>query len=171
MKASKRTLLFVAVSVVSLIGVSGCLASFLRDDYADKAERLHPLVSQKGASRTTVLKAFGPPDTTYGENANKVDTYLAPNDTWIEKSESKRTQLGSCGPNLDCFVFVSVLASAFEVVIDPMWSMVVAVEGRDATKCEYVITYNKDDHVSNVEVRYPRGFPQNVCGSHAASPR
>ncbi len=162
-KIPNRSLLLATVIAVTFC-TPGCVATRRLIEYRGVAERMHVLQQQKGSQRSEILHYFGQPRASRVEDDKIVDSYLAPNDTWIHRSF-----LVTEDPPFGCLLMFPICIVE-EATVDPVWSAVLAHENREETQCEYVVTYGKDERVSSVELRYPRELGPSVC-SGATAPR
>ncbi len=64
-----------------------------------------------------------------------------------------------------------MIAIGAEIVVDPVMTSVYLIQGRDATKCEYLITYDKNDRAERIDVRTPVGFSPDLCPTGQSNAR
>jgi len=177
MKASLRSLLVAALALGNLFG-SGCLAHFIGEDFAKEAKKGEVLVASKGLSRSVIIGECGQPTSTQVEDGKKLDNYLLPNEKWIQIFAPP-----SPGPKNRGMPFIgltdlwplllplAVIVWTIDIVGDPIAIVTYEYQNRDATKCEYTVTYDQKDDVSNVKVSYPRGFGPEICAGEAETSR
>ncbi|HVN89582.1 MAG TPA: hypothetical protein VMT61_07205 [Candidatus Binataceae bacterium] len=112
-----------------------------------------------------MIQALGNPDATRIEDSKKIDDYLLPNHTWHESFTPWDTGSWSppSGGDLRFLAMVLMIAIGIEIMVDPMMTFVYLIQGRDATKCEYLITYDKNDRAERIDVRTPEGFSPDLC--------
>ena len=164
----------IALLLHSSICTSGCFAHALHQRYAEQALGAHSVL-QKGTSRSDVTRVLGNPSTTTTDDGKAVDTFSVPNDTWAEGySGSSSVSGGDFRPGPGDAQFLAALlmiALAVELVVDPVLTCVYLYQARDATRCEYKVTYDEKGCVEKLDVTYPQGFGTNVCASWITTPK
>ena len=177
---SNRSFFLIILLFNVICSSSGCFAHSLHQQYAEQALGAHSVL-RKGASQSDVTKVLGNPRTRNIDNGKTVHTFLVPNDTWSEgyysggSADSSSTSVGRPGtggvPDPQAMLGLIMIALAVELVVDPVLTCVYMYQNRDATKCEYKVTYDKSACVENLEVNYPQGFAPNACASWITTPK
>jgi outer membrane protein assembly factor BamE (lipoprotein component of BamABCDE complex) len=166
-------LYLLTIVTLGALSNSGCFAILVVGRHYGKEALAAPTLSDKGKSRSELINALGTPSATQIDNGKTTDVFLLPNNTWIvdAKDDFSSAGAGKASVPEPGMVYILVAAAAVALAADPVVTTIFLYKGRDATKCEYKVTYDKDERVENVEVRYPRGFDPNVCSGPVSGPR
>ncbi len=174
MKNLSRSRLLLSIVLAGLSGTLGCFAHALHGRYAEQAAKAHSTEFATGSSRAEIIRALGNPDATRIEDSKKIDDYLLPNHTWHESyavwgAGAFSSPSSSGDPRF--LAMLLMIAIGVEIVVDPVMTSVYLIQGRDATKCEYLITYDKNDRAERIDVRTPEGFTPDLCPTGQSNAR